>query len=44
MRVALASDEGARCSAGLRLAAIERVPGQLWVIDEKRVRIRDGDA
>ncbi len=27
--------------AGLRLAASERVPGQLWVIDEKRVRIRD---
>jgi predicted nuclease of predicted toxin-antitoxin system len=30
--------------AGLRVATIERVPGQLWVIDEKRVRIRDGDA
>jgi predicted nuclease of predicted toxin-antitoxin system len=30
--------------AGLRLAVVERVPGQLWVIDEKRVRIRDGDA
>ena len=30
--------------AGLRLSAVERVLGQLWVIDEKRVRIRDGDA
>ena len=30
--------------SGVRLAAIERVSGQLWVIDEKRVRIRDGDA
>ncbi|KNZ33869.1 MAG: hypothetical protein AD742_03835 [Methylibium sp. NZG] len=30
--------------AGLRLATVERVPGQLWVIDEKRVRIRDGYA
>jgi predicted nuclease of predicted toxin-antitoxin system len=30
--------------AGLRLTAVERVRGQLWVIDEKRVRIRDGDA
>jgi predicted nuclease of predicted toxin-antitoxin system len=30
--------------AGVRLAAVERVQGQLWVIDEKRVRIRDGDA
>jgi len=30
--------------AGVRLAAVERVKGQLWVIDEKRVRIRDGDA
>jgi predicted nuclease of predicted toxin-antitoxin system len=28
--------------AGLRLAGVERVPGQLWVIDDKRVRIRDG--
>ena len=30
--------------AGVRLSAVERVHGQLWVIDEKRVRIRDGDA
>jgi predicted nuclease of predicted toxin-antitoxin system len=30
--------------AGLRLATVERVPGQLWVVDEKRVRIRDSDA
>jgi predicted nuclease of predicted toxin-antitoxin system len=30
--------------SGLRLAVVERVTGQLWVIDEKRVRIRDGDA
>ena len=30
--------------AGVRLSAVERVGGQLWVIDEKRVRIRDGDA
>lgn len=30
--------------AGLRLASVERVQGQLWVIDERRVRIRDGDA
>ena len=30
--------------AGVRLPAVERVHGQLWVIDEKRVRIRDGDA
>ena len=30
--------------AGVRLSAVERVRGQLWVIDEKRVRIRDGDA
>ncbi len=29
--------------AGLRLTTIERVRGQLWVIDETRVRIRDGD-
>ena len=28
--------------AGLRLSLVERVRGQLWVIDEKRVRIRDG--
>lgn len=27
--------------AGIRLSAVERTPGQLWVIDEKRVRIRD---
>ena len=27
--------------AGLRLAVIERTAGQLWVVDEKRVRIRD---
>lgn len=26
---------------GLRLAGSERVHGQLWVIDERRVRIRD---
>jgi predicted nuclease of predicted toxin-antitoxin system len=30
--------------AGVRLSAVERMRGQLWVIDEKRVRIRDGDA
>lgn len=30
--------------AGVRLSAVERVRGQLWVIDEGRVRIRDGDA
>ena len=30
--------------AGLRLSAVERVRGQLWVIDEQRVRIRDADA
>ena len=29
--------------AGIRLSTVERVRGQLWVIDEKRVRIRDGD-
>ncbi len=29
--------------AGLRLSAVERVHGQLWVIGETRVRIRDGD-
>ena len=29
---------------GVRLSAVERVQGQLWVIDEKRVRIHDGDA
>ena len=27
--------------AGLRLAVHERTAGQLWVVDEKRVRIRD---
>lgn len=26
--------------AGIRLAATERVDGQLWVIDEQRIRIR----
>jgi predicted nuclease of predicted toxin-antitoxin system len=31
-------------SAGVRLAELERVRGQLWVIDERRVRIRDGTA
>jgi predicted nuclease of predicted toxin-antitoxin system len=31
-------------SAGVRLSAVERVAGQLWVIDEKRIRIRDGYA
>lgn len=30
--------------AGMRLSSVERVQGQLWIIDEKRVRIRDGDA
>jgi predicted nuclease of predicted toxin-antitoxin system len=30
--------------AGVRLSAVERVHGQLWIIDEKRVRIRDSDA
>lgn len=30
--------------AGLRLAATERVQGQLWVIDEQRIRIRDARA
>lgn len=30
--------------AGVRLSAVERVQGQLWVIDEQRVRIRDGNA
>jgi predicted nuclease of predicted toxin-antitoxin system len=29
--------------AAVRLAEVERVRGQLWVIDERRVRIRDGD-
>jgi hypothetical protein len=29
--------------AGIGLTAVERVRGQLWVLDEKRVRIRDGD-
>ena len=27
--------------AGFRLSAFERIAGQLWVIDEQRVRIRD---
>jgi predicted nuclease of predicted toxin-antitoxin system len=27
--------------SGVKLAAIERTSGQLWVIDEQRVRIRD---
>jgi predicted nuclease of predicted toxin-antitoxin system len=27
--------------AGVRLAQTERVAGQLWVIDEQRIRIRD---
>lgn len=27
--------------AGVRLAALERVDGQLWIIDEQRIRIRD---
>ena len=27
--------------AGLRLSEVERVHGQLWIIDEHRVRIRD---
>jgi predicted nuclease of predicted toxin-antitoxin system len=27
--------------AGVRLSAVERSAGQLWVIDEKRVRIRE---
>jgi predicted nuclease of predicted toxin-antitoxin system len=30
--------------AGIRLASVERVGGQLWIIDANRVRIRDGDA
>ena len=30
--------------AGIRLSTVEWVRGHLWVIDEKRVRIRDGDA
>lgn len=29
--------------AGGRLASVERVQGQLWIIDERRVRIRDGE-
>ncbi len=29
--------------AGLQLSAVERVHGQLWVIDARRVRIRDGE-
>ena len=27
--------------AGVRLSSVERTAGQLWVIDEKRVRIRE---
>ncbi len=27
--------------AGVKLAAMERTAGQLWIIDERRVRIRD---
>ena len=27
--------------SGVKLAAIERAAGQLWVIDDRRVRIRD---
>ncbi len=27
--------------SGVKLAAVERTSGQLWVIDEQRVRIRD---
>lgn len=30
--------------AGVRLSAVERVIGQLWVIDEQRIRIRDADS
>ena len=30
--------------AGVRLSAVERVRGQRWVIDDKRVRIRGGEA
>lgn len=30
--------------AAVRLSALERVIGQLWVIDEKRIRIRDADS
>jgi len=30
--------------AGVRLSEAERVAGQLWIIDDKHVRIRDGDA
>lgn len=28
---------------GIQLSDVERVSGQLWVIDERRVRIRDGN-
>lgn len=28
-------------SAGVRLSAVERTVGQLWVIDKRRVRIRE---
>jgi predicted nuclease of predicted toxin-antitoxin system len=31
-------------NAGLRMTEVERVDGQLWVIDEKRIRIRDSNA
>lgn len=27
--------------AGIRLSSVERTSGQLWVVDEKRVRIRE---
>jgi hypothetical protein len=27
--------------AGVRLSAVERTAGQLWVVDERRVRIRE---
>ena len=36
------AEEG-RVRAGVGLCAVERVRGQRWVIDDKRVRIRDGD-
>jgi len=29
--------------AGVRLSTVGRVAGQLWIIDDVRVRIRDGD-
>ena len=28
--------------AGVRLAKVERTAGQLWIIDQRQVRIRDG--